>query len=393
MVGRRLWAVGLAGAFLAATAAVPSGAVAAARSGVAAGSARAGRLPLGKTPDTVYNAQTQPDLAAQALTGCADIANCKLHTLVNTTDGPNGQPYGPPSILGDVLYYCSPPGGPDAYTAVGMSDTRGETTSVSEKLSVTLQGGIIGLASTSLDPWVTSTQSEMFSTTVTTQTQVTVPPGYKGFTTTQILSFNATASYYITRGINLIAVTGVDLSFPGYQDNQDSGDSRVIRNTFAEPINPVINLNYETIPPCNAVNDNPSTGLGGARGKFTPGRFKLTLCSPGKRCVTHTISGPPPPKIRRATAILTRGGRTYATGTDIRGRIRLEERRKLRTGKYRLIVKQKPTKTIVRRNGRRIHAAEQHVEIHIPVKVCGNTVGPVSGLNPAFGNSCQNAKS
>jgi hypothetical protein len=408
LVGHRLWLVGLAGVVLAAVAAVPSGAVAASRSGVAGGSARAGRPPLGQTPDQVINAQTDPNAATQALsTGCADITNCSLAKLSNpnTPADPSApqiiNAYGPPSVLGDVLYNCANPEGPDAYTSVGVSDTRGETTSVSEKLSVTLQGGLIGIASTSLDAWVSSTQAQTFSTTVSTQTQVTVPPGYKGFTTTQVLSAETQASYYITRGIHLIEVTGIDLTFPGYQDNQNSGDSQVIYNTIATPINPLVPINptvpldnYQSIAPCNSVSDSPTTALGGARGKGKPAArgFKLTVCPPRGRCVTHTIRDMPPPRIRQATAILTRRGRTYATGTDIHGNIRLKERRKIRVGRYRLTIKQKPRKLIARQNGRRLHTAQQQVVINVPINVCGNTVGPVSGLNPAFGNSCQNAK-
>ncbi|MFJ4185633.1 chaplin [Kitasatospora sp. NPDC089509] len=30
------------------------------------------------------------------------------------------------------------------------------------------------------------------------------------------------------------------------------------------------------------------------------------------------------------------------------------------------------------------------VPIHIPVNVCGNSIGVISILNPAFGNSCAN---
>ena len=384
-VGRRVRSVGLAGAVVAVAAALPSGAVAASPGGVGGGSARAGRPPIGATPDQVINAQTNPNAAAQALQGCADISNCSLANA-SVTDG-----YGPPAILGDVLYNCNPPGGSTAYTAASISDTRGETTSVSEKLSVKLQGGLIGIASTSLEAWVSSTQAQSFSTTVTTTSQVTVPPGYKGYTTTQVLSANVTASYYITRGIHLIEVTGVDMTFPGYQDNQHSGDSQVIYNGVTQPINPVINLNYETIAPCNAVNGNPSTGVGGGRSKLTAGSFKLTLCLRGRRCATHTLHGPPPPKVRHATAVLVRRARTYAAGTDIGGRIRLNQRRKFTAGKYQLIIRQKPKKMIVRRNGKRLHTAEQHGVIHIPVNVCGNSVSPSGQLNPMFGNSCTNA--
>ena len=215
----------------------------------------------------------------------------------------------------------------------------------------------------------------------------TVPPGYKGFTTTQVLSAETQASYYVTRGIKLIEVTGIDMSFPGYQDNLTSGDSRVIYNTIATPINPLVPIdpripldNYQSIAPCNSVSDSPSNALGGVRPKAAARSFKLTVCPPSGRCVTHSLRQLPPPKIRRATAILTRGGRTYATGTDIRGRIRLNERRKIGPGRFRLTIKQKPRKFIVRQNGRRLHTAEQHVVINVPVNLCGNTVGPPRGI-------------
>jgi len=217
LVGRRLWPVGLAAAILAA-AASPSGA--------ATVSARAGRRALSANPTQVIDARTDPDGAAQALnTGCADMSNCSLANI-SITGG-----YGPPRLLGDVLYNCGPVSGPDAYTATSLSDTRGETTNISERVSLKLQGGLINVASTSAEFSLFSSQSQSFNTTVTTQNQVTVAPGYKGFTTTQVLSANATASYYITRGINLIEVTGVDISFPGYQDKQDAGDSQTRRSS------------------------------------------------------------------------------------------------------------------------------------------------------------------
>jgi hypothetical protein len=352
LLGRRLCPAGLAAAILAAAAASPSGA--------ATVSARAGRAAVSANPNQVIDARTDPAAAAQALntgcdgkasqcihadtdpaaaaqalnTGCVDLSNCGLENISFTSG------YGPPRILGDVLYNCNAVSGPDAKTATSLSDTRSETTSLSENVSLKLQGGLIGLASTSLDAWASSSQAETFGTTVTTTNQVTVAPGYEGFTTTQVLSANATATYYITRGINLIEVTGVDLSFPGYQDNQDTGDSQVIYNGVTEPINPVINLNYQTIPPCNAVNDNPSTALGGVRPQAPMGSLTLTLCQPAGRCATRTATATPPPAIGRATATLSHGGRTYATGTDTDGRIQLTALRAIRAGKYTLTLRQ-----------------------------------------------------
>jgi hypothetical protein len=369
-VGPRLRAVGvivavLAGvAIFAGAAAVPGGAVAA-------------------TPDQTINAQADPDAAAQALSAnCSPISNCSLHSVTPIT-----LVHGPPSIVGDVLYNCNPPGGPNAYTAVGMSDTRAETTSISEKLSVTLQGGLIGLASTSLEAWVSSTQAQTFSTTVTTGTQVMVPPGYEGYTTSEVLSAQTNGTYYVTQGIHLIAVTNVLLTFPGYEIG-DRND-RVVTSTYSVPINPTIGQSYETSPPCNAV--NPVTGLGGARRNVSPGSFKNTFCPDGKDCVAHTIAGPPPSPVRQATVALTRAGQTYATGTDNRGRIRLDGRRRLPAGKYKLIIRQKPRETVVRQHGQRIRAARQQVEIHIPINVCGNSASsPAAGLQPHFGNNCTN---
>lgn len=31
------------------------------------------------------------------------------------------------------------------------------------------------------------------------------------------------------------------------------------------------------------------------------------------------------------------------------------------------------------------------IPVHIPINVCGNSIGVVSVLNPAFGNTCVNA--
>jgi hypothetical protein len=299
------------------------------------------------------------------------------------------------------VYNCADPDGPNAYTSTSVTDTRGETTSLTESLSVTLQGGLIGIASASAEFKVFSSQSDSFTASVTPQTTITVPPGYKGYTTTQVLSAQATAAYYVTDGIHLVKVTNVDLSFAGYQNPSSNGnDAKVIYNTLAVPIEPfypspihrgVPNASYQAFPPCTAVSDAPDTtvvssSVGGVQQKRQTGRFEFTLCKPGGRCVHHSLRGWPPAKMRRATAKLTRRGRTYAAGTDIRGRIRLTERRKITAGKYQLTIKKKPKRFKERRYGGRL--AEQHVTIRVHIKVCGNS--PSAGLR--FGNSCRNAK-
>jgi hypothetical protein len=370
----RGWSVALVAAVLLAAAAVPGAAVA-------------------QTPDQTINAQTDPKDAAAALnSGCADnINNCTLADISLT----NG--YSTPQILGDVLYNCAPIGGPDAYTGTSVSDTRGETTSLSESVSVTLQGGLIGIASASAEFKAFSSQSQGWTTTVTQTTSITVPPGYKGYTTTQVPTVNATAAYYVTDGIHLIDVTNVDLSYPYPNASATGNGNNTFYNLITVPIEPlypspihpgVPNGSYQGFAPCTGVSDAPDTtvvgsGLGGVQ---QTGRFEFTLCKPGGRCVHHSLRGAPPPKVRRATAVLARGARTYAAGTDIGGHIRLTERRKITAGTYYLTIKQKPKRFKERRNGGRL--AEQRAVIRVPIKVCGNS--PSAG--PRFGNPCTNAK-
>jgi hypothetical protein len=278
----------------------------------------------------VIDAQSDPDGAAAAITnGCQDLSNCTWQTATITPG------YGPPKILGDVLYNCSTDPQDIAETAVGVSDERAETTSLSEKLSLKLQGGLIGLASASAEFEAFSKQSETFSTGVATTNAVAVEPGRKGYTTTQVLSANVTGSTYITQGINLIQVKDIDLSFPGYQDDQDESDAQVIYNGISVP------MTAEDIASrCNAVIGNPGGLLGGARRTVPTSSFKLTLCGLGATCATRTVTGAPPPVIRRATVTLARDGRTYAVGADTLGHIRLTPRRPITAGSYTLTISQ-----------------------------------------------------
>ena len=257
VIGRRLLPLGLAGALLTAAAVVPSGALAASPSAVAARSGRAARPAVQGTPSQVIDAKTDPDAAAQALNaGCADLSNCSWQTA-NITAG-----YGPSRILGDALYNCSTDDGENAETAVGVSDERAQTTSVSEKVSLKLSLGLIGIADSSVEFEAFSKQAETFSTEVSTTNAVVVPPGWKGYTTTQVLSANVTGSTYITEGINkLIEVKDIDLSFPGYQNAQDRSDSQIIYNGIKAPMTA-----DDIASRCNAVNDNPSNLLGGTGG-------------------------------------------------------------------------------------------------------------------------------
>lgn len=359
VVGRRWWLAAVTGVVLAAVAAAPNAARATSASPPRAGSAREGRRAQ-DNPTQVIDAQANPDAAAQAINaGCADLLNCRWQTDPGVTVD-----YGPSKILGDVLYNCSDPAtepDADADTAVGVSDERAETTSLSEKVSVKASVDFLGLAKASVEFEAFSQQAETFSTEVTATNAVAVPPGYKGWTETQVLTASVTGNAYVTEGINLIEVKGIDLGFPGYENPNDPR-SEVIYNGFSKPMTA-----DDIATRCNAA---LGLGIGGAHGFLAPtGTFKLTVCrrpvsltatvrrSPvqAAACRTKKVTAPPPPRLRKAAATLTRDGRIYATGTDTGGRIRLTRRRPIRAGKYTLFLREHHPATHHRRR------QEQHL--------------------------------
>ena len=334
MTARRLWLGALAGCALAAALAAPSAALAAAPHEHVTGSVRAWRPALRGTPTEVIDAKTEPKAAGQALnTGCANLSNCSWQADPNITIG-----YGPPRVLGDALYNCSA----QAYaeTAVGISDEREESTSISESLSVEVGLGFLGFEKATAGFEAFSKQSESFSTEVSSTSAVAVPPMWKGWTETEVLTAVVSGSAYITQGINgLIQVKGIDLSFPGYQDPNDTQDTPI------KYIGTHGLMTAEDIATrCGAIN-----GLGGVKLGAPPpvnrlppptGSFELTLCRPGDGCVTRKVTGTRPPRIRQGTATLTRGGRTYATGSDAGGRIQLTVRQPISAGNYTLTIQE-----------------------------------------------------
>lgn len=338
----RLRAVAVAGAALAAATVMPSAAGAATPRAIAANAKRAARLAPRVASAQVINAKTDPTGAGQALTqGCANISNCKWHTTSVTPA------YGPPRILGDVLYNCSPKNEEMdmAETAVGVADERAQTTSLSEKVSLKLSLELVGLASTSVEFEAFSKQAVTFKTGVEVENAVVVPPGFKGYTTTQLLSANVTGDMVV--GDNLIQVQNVDMSFPGYQSGADKNDIQIIYNGHSDPVSQA-----DITSRCDAANDTPTGQFGAAPTKPPTGTFKLTLChavaftatlhasAASSVCATRRVTGPPPSTIGHATATLTARGFTYAAGTDRAARIQLNVRRAIRPGKYTLTLRQ-----------------------------------------------------
>lgn len=333
-IGRRLWPLGVLAVLLPAQALVPSGALGASPVARGGGSATRARAAVQGTPTQVIDAQADPQAAAAAIdSGCTDLSNCSWNGSTVTFS------YGPSQIYGDVLYNCSDPATePDAManTAAGFTETRSESVSLSESVSVKISLGFLGFEKASAEFKATFGQSSSFSQSVTTTTTVPVPPGYKGWIESQVLSGDVTGDAYITDGINLIQVKNLGMSFPlSDPAHQDPGDARApaIYNTFSQPMTPA---DYSTH--CGPIN-----GLGAVRSQALPHTFKVTFCdtvSGASGCATREVAGAaaPPPAEVRATAVLERDGRKYATGTDNNREIRLNTHRPIEAGNYTLTI-------------------------------------------------------
>jgi hypothetical protein len=291
-------------------------------------SAHLGRVPVGQTPTTTINAQTNPAQAAAALnSGCADLSQCSWQDDGTITLG-----LGPPQLLGDVMYNCSTT--TEAETSTGVSETRQGTTSLTETLSVEVELGFLGFAQSTAQFTAFTSQTQSYATGVTSQTGIYVPPLGWGYTSTALISANVPGNAYITDGINkLIEVTNMDLSFPGYA-NPD------------QPVNTAIayGLNRGYMTPAQVTAQcGPIAGLGATRQALAPTPVKLTVCTPRGRCAIQKFMGSRPLYTRRGRVTLSSGGRTRATGTVRNGRIRLTARHPLRAGKYTLLTVEHPT--------------------------------------------------
>ena len=84
---------------------------------------------------------------------------------------------------------------------MGFKDTRGQSFSLSEKVSVKIELGFMGLASSSAEFSAFSKQQEATETSVNSTLVVAVAPLYKGWTAYRVNSIVTTGSAYITDGI------------------------------------------------------------------------------------------------------------------------------------------------------------------------------------------------
>ena len=291
------------------------------------------------TPDQVIDAKANPDAAAAALNSgtparCQDGSNCGWKNDTKFNAKTNGTPaYGAPSILGDVQYNRST----DEYseTAVGVEDERQETTSVSEKVSLKVSLSFIGLAKSSAEFEAFSKQSTSFSTSVSVTNAVTVPPLYRGWTVTRIRTGTVTGSAYVTQGINLIQVEGIDLSFPGFRAASDTTDP-VLYTGIKQPMDA-----DDIKAACSNLDESVDTAqlLRAARARATT--FKLGLCRASGRCTSRKAAGSLPPDVptpARCSPEPAADGR----GTYLRGQTKLSMRRPLKAGRYKLTLRERP---------------------------------------------------
>ena len=343
---RRAWLVALAGGAL------------------AVGSAGA---VLAQQP-TVINAGTNAQQAADALNqGCADMDKCSW-TTKSVSNG-----WGPPKIVGDKLYNCS--ASAEAETATNATDTRGESTSLSESIALQISVGLSEVAQESAEFKAFSNQTEGFSRSVGVSTAVPVSAGFVGWTEAQVNSDLVTGSASITQGIHLIQVTGIDLSFP-------TGSLPVSESSYSQAM-----TTQEIADNCAQVENLPAGTTSSARAAMVARAaraararvprekpFKLTICQARRGpdgCTRRSVKGRLPERhnLRRVTATLERAGRVHARDKNRRGGIRLTVRREIKAGRYRLIVRKKPRTVTTRDSQRKRYRAIQHRVTIVPVTV------------------------
>jgi hypothetical protein len=298
------------------------------------------------TPDQTIDAKTDPAGAGKTLDLCAaELSNCQWVSDATVKPG-----YGPVRIIGDVLYNCADKtmSAATALTATGFTEDRAESTSLTESVSLEASLAILGLEKSSVEFKAFSSQASSFDTAYTVTSTVTVPPGDKGFTTYRVLGGNVNGSTYVTDGVDLIKVTGIDLTFPGFSTGTNDSQIRLISNTLKMTDADKSNFCLKAtgvLPTAQAASRAPEP------------TFRVVLCDGGD-CHSRRVTGSWPAYIRRGKAALVRDGKTVARGKVVRGRVRLATA-SVDPGTYDLIIDEPPT-----RHTRRVHAHQRtHVEV------------------------------
>ena len=225
-----------------------------------------------------------------------------------------------------MLYNCSPT--TVAYTALSVSDTRQETTSLTQTLSVKLSLGFAGFAESTAQFQVSTGEEQQQSTSVTT--------GH--------------ADQGAPAGLGL-HVDDRDLGQrPGrclhHQRHQQTDRGHRYRSELpglrgsSQPVTAPVGygLNYGEMTPAQVTAQcgGLTAGLGATQQALAPKPVKLTVCTPQGRCAARTFMGSRPLYVRRGRVTLSSHGSTRATGTVRNGRIRLTAPHALRAGQYTL---------------------------------------------------------
>jgi hypothetical protein len=277
------------------------------------------------------DAKTDPAAAGKALNDfCQIIANCQfVGTAPVTVD------YDAPRVLGDALYNC---GGSDAEDEVTLSDERSESTSVDESLTAKVQLGFLGLAKSSIEAEIKSGQLDEVATKTTQTHSVTVAPGEVGYTTTRVPTAYLSGDAHITDGVNLIKVTNLELTYPGY------GNAALTALTFASNhagISDYARVHYcDTLPALSSVAAVGAAAADDVDLMVCPDRLTPTVRGadrePADRhCASRELTLGEPLSIPAGTEVtLARGGVVYAEGRTPATELVLHARRALPLGSY-----------------------------------------------------------
>ena len=257
------------------------------------------------------DAATDPDAAAKALNDyCAQIENCKF---VGTPEIKTA--YSDRRVLGDALYNCSN----DAFAedSVAVSDERSESTDLSASLSSKISTGLIGFGKVSVQAEVDSHQLEEKATTTTHTNEVTVPPGWKGWTDVRVATASVNAVVQITNQGQVIDITNFRMSYPGFLPFGSTEQTAVQYSSNKQEMNP-----KDVADHCNGLNATakpPGSGVA-AVGHRPADTVDVHICTsshePITACKQLEMGATAPPALRGTVEVmLSRNGHTYATGT------------------------------------------------------------------------------
>lgn len=261
--------------------------------------------------------------------------------------------YAAPRTIGDAVYNCGPTiGGQAGYAddSVEVTDSRSTDLTTKEGIEASVTVGFAKLA-LSFD----TSQWKKIDTTRSVTEAVEVAAGQKGWVDSQAPEGLDTATLTDLMLSPPLEITNVDFTVPGV-----GNDSKYSALFFTHI--------HQAIDPTDPGDRNACQGLTlslppGARGAGPESGVRILICPStparrrrrGRRCTTRFVSSAAKPALRiraRTGVALTRRTREYASGIAGKKRIVLHAQRRVRPGRYLLVL-----------SGRR-HSTIQHVTVH-----------------------------